>query len=272
MASSLESAQVALHYLYPAAVFLYYIIASIVSVCSLQGIKKADKTKTKRPGLLPVCCLYGLFLVTYLVQLVAVGILSIRSREWPTQDHIIIGHLSCILVFGIQLSQLLDAENLTSYPFVGSWALSLAFEIALVALSASPAMFKTLRIYGIIDLVMISVRCITLILLIGLFTLSFETMDKAATDEERQSLLPKTTATSGTSAGESQNGEAAGYGSTTQAEQTTEESAEETPEYNWERREREAKEAMQKRLEEGGNWFEYAKGFKVSLLFDLVRS
>ncbi|KAM0343009.1 hypothetical protein ACHAPU_009039 [Fusarium lateritium] len=89
--------------------------------------------------------------------------------------------------------------------------------------------------------------------LAGLFTVG--TSAKTDSDEEREPLLPKATNTSPNSP----TSQESGYGSTLQAE----EDDEETPEYNWERREREAKETMKKRLEEGGNWFEYAKGFKV---------
>ena len=263
MTSSMETSLVILHYAYPATVFLYYIITSLISACNLQAIKKAAACEVKRPGWRTVVCLFALFLLTYVTQLAAIGTHSFVSRGWPLQDHIVIGHLSCILVFGIQLSQLLDAEYLAIYPFVGSWALALVAEVSIVAISAGTSLFKDFETYEIIDIVMVSLRCTSLLSLIGLFTVSFATVDQTATDEERQSLLPKTTTTSDNPEAENQANGTTGYGSTTQTGQSTEETTEETPEYNWERREREAKEAMKKRLEEGGNWLEYAKGFKV---------
>lgn len=265
MTSSIESSLVTLHYAYPATVFLYYIVTSLVFACNLQAIKRAAASEIKRPGSRTVACLFALFLITYVAQLAAMGTHSFVSREWPLQDHIIIGHLSCILVFGIQFSQLLDAEYLTIYPFVGSWALAFACEVAIVALSAGTTLFRNFKLYEIIDIVMVSLRCIMLLSLIGLFTLSFTTVEQSATDEERQSLLPKTTTSSGNTNGDAETNGTTRYGTTTQNEEAAEETTEEAPEYNWERREREAKEAMKKRLEEGGNWLEYAKGFKVFL-------
>ncbi|CAM1507435.1 Fc.00g070760.m01.CDS01 [Cosmosporella sp. VM-42] len=267
MASSSDSALVVLFYIYPAVIFLYYIVASLVSVCSIHAVKKTAGPETKRPSPRIVLCLFAVFLITFVAQLAATGTRSILSRELPIEDHIVIGRLSCILVFGIQIGQLFDADYMTAYPFVGSWALSFLFEVTIATISAGTNLPQQFDTYEIIDISMISLRCLILLVLAGLFIPSFSTTDKTATDEERQSLLPKAATTPGSSAGQSQNSEGTGYGSTLQAEEstteTTEETTEETPEYNWERREREAKEAMKKRLEEGGNWLEYAKGFKI---------
>ncbi|EEU35384.1 uncharacterized protein NECHADRAFT_94174 [Fusarium vanettenii 77-13-4] len=206
--SPAESALVVLYYVYPAAVFLYFLVSSLVSACTVAASKKSENGNQNRPSRTTTLLLSLLCILTFVAQLAVVGTEAFLAREWPTQDHIIIGHLSCILVFGIHLSRCLDLEHDPSYPFVGSWLLGLP-----------------------------------------------------SSDEERQPLLPKdTTASPSSPTGLSQHSQESGYGSTLQAE---EEDTEEAPEYNWERREREAKEAMKKRLEEGGNWFEYAKGFKI---------
>ncbi|UKZ80370.1 hypothetical protein TrVFT333_008128 [Trichoderma virens FT-333] len=75
-------------------------------------------------------------------------------------------------------------------------------------------------------------------------------------DEETQPLLSPDNEAQAT-AGKPANGSS--YGSTAQSETASDN----TEEFNWERREREAREEMAKRLEENGNWFEYAKGFKI---------
>lgn len=259
MASSLQTTLVVLHYAYPAVIFLYFLVASLVSVCNVQTGKKAVECKKNRPSQRTVYILSALSILTFAGQLGVIGTQALLSRVWPTEDDIIIGHLSCILVFGILVGQHSDDENATSYPFVGSWLLGFLFEIIIISLSAFDDVFVAFQSFDIIDMALVSTRCLIFLILAGLY--SFATTDKVGTDEERQSLLPKDTTTCpGSSAGQSQNSQESGYGSTLQAE---EESTEEAPEYNWERREREAKEAMKKRLEEGGNWIEYAKGFKV---------
>ncbi|KAJ4028482.1 hypothetical protein NW752_000740 [Fusarium irregulare] len=121
-------------------------------------------------------------------------------------------------------------------------------------LSANMGLFSPLNIFSILNIIGVVIRCLSFLSLISLFTIG--TSVPTESDEEREPLLPKVTITSPSTP----TSQESGYGSALQAE----EEDEETPEYSWERREREAKEAMQKRLEEGGgNWFEYAKGFKI---------
>ncbi|KAI8666076.1 hypothetical protein NCS57_00831200 [Fusarium keratoplasticum] len=257
--SPAETALVVLYYIYPATVFLYFIVSSLVSACTVAASKKSENGKQNRPSRTTTLVLSLLCILTFVAQLAVVGTEAFLAREWPTQDHIIIGHLSCILVFGIHLSRCLDLEDDPSYPFVGSWLLGLVFDVIILALSAGLGLLLQPNVFSIIDTAVVALRCLSFLLLVALFTLSPSL--KPSSDEERQPLLPKDTTTSPSSpTGLSQHSQESGYGSTLQAE---EEDTEETPEYNWERREREAKEAMKKRLEEGGNWFEYAKGFKI---------
>ncbi|KAM5354406.1 hypothetical protein ACJ41O_001055 [Fusarium nematophilum] len=257
--SPLETGLVVLYYIYPAAVFSYLIVASLVSACTVHPPKKENVPKKSPPSRAITLSLSIPCILTYAAQLAVIGTQAILSREWPSQDHIIIGHLSCILVFGIHLSCCVNSEDGPFYPYVGSWVLALFFEIAIICVSAGMGSFLQFSIFGILDAALLAVRCLSFLLLVGVFTIG--TALTPASDEERQPLLPKDTAASPSSpTGQSQHSQESGYGSTLQAE---EDDAEETPEYNWERREREAKEAMKKRLEEGGNWFEYAKGFKV---------
>ncbi|KAJ4257401.1 hypothetical protein NW762_008522 [Fusarium torreyae] len=250
--SPVESALVILYYLYPALFFSYFFIASLVSACTVHSSNK-DECKKKRPNGRVILILSVLCILTYAVQLILLVVQLALLRKWPTEDHIIIGHLANILAFGIQLSRCLDTEHGPFYPFVGSWLLGLLFDFAIGLSSASLGHFWPYHIFSILNIVAIAMRCLLFLSLISLFVLGKSA--ETESDAERQPLLPKDTASSPSSP----TSQESGYGSTLQAE----EGDEEAPEYNWERREREAKEAMKKRLEEGGNWFEYAKGFKV---------
>lgn len=252
-ASPVETTWVILYYLYPALVFTYFFFASLVSACTAHSSEKNDR-KRKSPNGSFILFLYLLCILTYVAQLSLLGIQAALSREWPTEDHIIIGHLACILAFGIQLSRCLDVEYGPFYPFVGSWVIGLSLDVMVTVLSANMGLFSPLNIFSILNIIGVVIRCLSFLSLISLFTIG--TSVPTESDEEREPLLPKVTITSPSTP----TSQESGYGSALQAE----EEDEETPEYSWERREREAKEAMQKRLEEGGgNWFEYAKGFKV---------
>jgi hypothetical protein len=254
--SPAETALVILYYLYPALVFIYFFFASLVSACTVHSSDK-DERKKKCPNRRLTLVFYLLCILAYTTQLLLLGIRAILSQNWPTDDHIIIGHLACILAFGIQLSRCLDAEEGPFYPFIGSWLLGLSFDIVITVLSAISGLFSPINIFSILASVSIGIRCLSFISLASLFTAGSSVKSKS--DEEQEPLLPKVTTTSP----DSPTSQESGYGSTLQAEGDGEEE-DEAPEYSWERREREAKEAMKKRLEEGGNWFEYAKGFKVS--------
>lgn len=254
--SPAETALVILYYLYPALVFIYFFFASLVSACTVHSPDK-DERKKKCPNRRLTLVFYLLCILTYTTQLLLLGARAVLSQNWPAEDHIIIGHLACILAFGIQLSRCLDTEEGPFYPFIGSWLLGLSFDIAITVLSAISGLFSPFDIFSILASVSISIRCLSFISLASLFAAGFSV--KLKSDEEQEPLLPKVTTTSP----DSPTSRESGYGSTLQAEEEEEEE-EEAPEYSWERREREAKEAMKKRLEEGGNWFEYAKGFKVS--------
>ncbi|KAK2479752.1 hypothetical protein H9L39_09126 [Fusarium oxysporum f. sp. albedinis] len=255
--SPAETALVILYYLYPALVFIYFFFASLVSACTVHYPDK-DERKKKCPNRRLTLVFYLLCILTYTTQLLLLGARAVLSQNWPTEDHIIIGHLACILAFGIQLSRCLDTEEGPFYPFIGSWLLGLSFDIAITVLSAISGLFSPFDIFSILASVSISIRCLSFISLASLFAAGFSV--KLKSDEEQEPLLPKVTTTSP----DSPTSRESGYGSTLQAEEEEEEEEEEeAPEYSWERREREAKEAMKKRLEEGGSWFEYAKGFKI---------
>ncbi|KAI5462874.1 hypothetical protein BGZ63DRAFT_175644 [Mariannaea sp. PMI_226] len=255
MASPLESALVVVHYLYPAAVLIYFAVATLVAVCQIHTSKEPVQPSRRRPGSRIVWAVSILFILTYVGQLATLATRALLTKAWPTEDHVIICYLSCILVFGILLTRY-DPEDAASYPFVGSVVLSLLFELILISLSGVHGDFSDLKSVEIASLALIAARCLLFLTLAGLFR--FVASSPPGSDEERQALLPKDSTTGSANSSQSQE---SGYGTTSQAEEATQETQE--PEYNWERREREAKEAMKKRLEEGGTWVEYVKGFKI---------
>lgn len=168
-------------------------------------------------------------------------------------DYLVVGILSCILVFGIQLSRLSDAANPIGFPFRGSWLL--AFEALIAVFAATQPPPARTRRYQTAEVTLATLRYSSLLLLVSWSWLGrWARAAPAACDQERQSLLPKVgDAAQPSGAGEN------GYGATSGSDQ----SAGNAAEYNWERREREARQAMEKRLKEGGNWFEYTKGFMI---------
>ncbi|KND87512.1 Heavy metal tolerance protein [Tolypocladium ophioglossoides CBS 100239] len=244
-----------LYYTYPAVVFLYFIASSLASACTLQRLK-IDRA-AERPGRRIVLALLSVFILSYVAQLATLVSCALVDKRWPPEDHLAVGILSCLLIFGIQLSWLSDADSPVGFPFHGSWLLALAFEAVIGVLVTTKSRSNHPDRYELAETAFSAVRFASLLVLIawsciGLWAGARETPDAA--DEERQSLLPKDGATAQT-----QGANGSGYGATTGSEQTSENTAE----YNWERREREAREAMEKRLKEGGNWFEYAKGFMI---------
>ncbi|KAM4067023.1 ABC transporter [Hirsutella rhossiliensis] len=191
-----------LYYTYPAAVFLFFLGSSLASVCTLQRLKDDPGAPTQRPGRRSVLGILGTFVLTYLAQL------------------------------GTLLSWLSEPNRSIGYPLYGSWLLALAFEVAITTFAAVKVDSPWHARYEIAETSFAAARCV-LLLLLG--AASWRALSArrapAASDEEHQSLLPKSSGHAG--------------------------------EYNWERREREARQVMEKRLKEGGNWFQYSKGFMI---------
>jgi hypothetical protein len=272
-AASEGAVLVTFKYLYPAIVFLYFFASSLLATCTLQALKKTQNAQPERPSRRTVTTLLGFFLSTYVVQIIILSTQSIIEKSAPV-EHAVINYLSCTLVFGILFIQLIETETVVWYTFRGSWFLAFFFELLIATLTAVHIRRTTLNLYDTLHIIFLLLRLALLSILVawtcfGLWTKA----SPLVLDPETQSLLPKpnddqleTQADSGKPANNSN------YGSTTQSEATSSNTSESgnTPEYSWERREREARESMEKRLEEGGNWFEYAKGFTVRIISELI--
>jgi hypothetical protein len=242
----------ALHYAYPIVIFSYYSISSILGLIAVQ--RRHGRSKQVD---LPVfayratlSCL-ALVLLMYFVQVTSVIIQLTQSHRWLENEHLVVSCLSCILVYGIQISQFYDDPTGPWTSFYGSWLLALPFEVLITALGITqerkPHLISTIFLPAIAYL-----RCGIVALLVGspclvpLFRKS-----NANNDEERQSLLAADAL--------EQPSTPPAYGSTGQQEDDDSD----TEEHRWERSVRLAKEAMEKRLQDDGGWFQYAMGFKV---------
>lgn len=245
-----------LYYAYPAVVFVYFLASALVSVCTLQRLEDGQNASPEWLRRRHHLRLLGLFIFIHVVQLVAVIACAASSSSWPPEDHLVVGSLLCLLIFGIQLSWLSDLQNSLGYPLHGSWFLALLFEVAIGACIAA-AVFGSGNGPATLDIILLSLgaaRLVTVLALVACPFITHQAKPRVGSDEEHQSLLPKHGG-----AAQAQTADASGYGAATDSDQSLGEAAE----FSWERREREAREAMEKRLKEGGNWLEYTKGFMV---------
>ncbi|KAK4204056.1 hypothetical protein QBC40DRAFT_8998 [Triangularia verruculosa] len=260
--STLRRLLASLHYAYPAAIFIYYTVSSTIAVCTLQTRSTESKDHPRRRF---ISWLLMLSIFSYFAQLGSLLFEAISQEKFPPADQdVIIGLLSCALVFGVQFAGLWEAEKaVVLWPYMGSVGMALLFEPVLVWLA-----WKTRTGTGalgskeIFDLASAGARyaAFGLVLMFYLEGIWNARREKA-TDLERQGLLNKT---NGHVNGAESDGEGSGYGTTsdssTDASQSPTTDAVESP---WERRERQANEAMEKRLKEKGNWVTYAKSFLV---------
>lgn len=259
MASALRVLQ-GLYYAYPATVLAYFIISSGIAAATksyVPGKGSAKKTTWSEKALIT---LLSLFLACHLIHLIWLFTKTAKLGLWPSEDHVVVGRLSIILVFGLQLSQLFDLRRPVWYPFYGSWILGAVFEAAIGTLTLIFAGRPQNNGILATDLALTAARFGLMVSMIAIGICRSRSRDED--DEEQQSLL-KANATN-------TNGHENGYGSMNQANGTRQQAngTTGTPqkkgrETRWERRERIAREAMEKRLAAGGNWFQYAKEFKV---------
>ncbi|KAL6821607.1 hypothetical protein V8C40DRAFT_55137 [Trichoderma camerunense] len=247
---------VALKYLYPAVVFLYYLTSSVLASCTLQALKKTQDAQPERPSRRAVIYILGFFLSTYGAQLITLGTQSVIQRSAPL-EHQVINYLSCILVFGILCIQLIESDTIVWFPFRGSWFIALLFELAIAILTAVNSRQANLNSYDILHITFFCLRLASLIILVAWTCFALWTNSNPSLfDEETQPLLQPNGEHPDAQAATGEHANSSSYGSTTQGD------AEET---HWERRQREGKAELEKRLQKDGNWVEYAKGFKILL-------
>ena len=245
-----------LHYLYPTTIFVYFAVSSLVAIFTLQNISVSKGKTAGHPRRLATLGLLGLFVSAHVAQVIIILTNVSTGKTGQAQDHVVVGHLSCVLVFGLQLSRLYDNPRPLWYPYGGSWMLALPFEALIGALEWLKAPHSS---FAIANLCLVSLRCVLLAVSLGLFCCRCAQGKAPNSDEETQSLLNKNDAAQNGRPGDSNSNRPSPYGSTPQSGGNSD-TQDELP---WERRERKAREAMEKRLEAGGNWLAYAKGYTV---------
>ncbi|KAH7039769.1 uncharacterized protein B0I36DRAFT_235306 [Microdochium trichocladiopsis] len=250
-----------LHYAYPVISFLYFAVASSISICTLQTT--ATDATTVHARRTAIVWLYAAFVLCFLAQLLT-KLATIASHDvWPTQDTII-GLLSCILVFGIQQNSLSSTASPVWYPYYGPWLIAIAMEPAVFVTEILAHNKDTARSdWYTVSLAIAVLRFVILLAMVLAFLFLGGYANEMATDEERTLLLPKPDHSSdGDCSADS------GYGTNTETTNTEANNTETVnspsdPESPWERQERIAREQMEKRLKSEGSWFAYIKGFMV---------
>lgn len=265
----LNRALVGLQYLYPVITFTYYMIASGVSVCTLETLRASIEPKNQRIPRHTIVTLLVLIVATYAAQLTTVVILSLLGKRWLGREDVVVGWLSCFMVYGVQSALLAKSEHPVWYPLFGSWILAILCESTLAVLHFSRGTDYLSGLPSMVHFGLCVSRASLLFLLAGIY---FSRRDRAdhveSLDEERQSLLdssggarPSELSGNGTATtGQTQNQD---YGSTQGSDAATKKRQNELP---YERREREGRERLEKRLQEEGNWFTYIRKFLVSLI------
>lgn len=240
-----------LHYVYPAVVFCFFMTLSAFETFSLRHVKHPEKFNPKQRVKKAATCMILVFISTYVLQLTAMFLRAITSHSWAMDDDVVIGRLSCVLIFGVLLSRWLGTENPSCDQLQGSFIIGLLFEAALLVAAAAAQSLTVHSIYDGLDVSMMAIRIVLLGSFLG-WTVARQYATTPGADDETESLLPKVG---------DENVTSATYGAT-QRPQTADDDGEDSA---WERRQKIQRQAMEKRLKEHENWFQYAKGFSVLL-------
>lgn len=266
---------VGLHYLYPALAFTYHAISSAVSVCTLQTLRASIEPKHHRVPRRTIINVLLLILVIYLAQLTTVVIRSVFAKSWMGREDVVVCWLSCFMVYGVQLAGLAKTEHPVWFPLYGSWLLAIACETTMAALYF---VHSGKSLSGLPLAVHFGLCTLRVSLLLFITVAYFSRRDRAipvqSADEERQSLLDsngnaQTPEVSGNESATARQNQDQNYGSTQESDAATKKRPNELP---YERRRREGREKLEKRLQEEGNWFTYIRKFFVSLVGERATS
>ncbi|KAK0618430.1 hypothetical protein B0T17DRAFT_338218 [Bombardia bombarda] len=271
-----STALVGLHYTYPTAIFVYYVVSLTVAVCALQT-KSTEEFPSRRRAIL---WLLLLAILTYFAQLLNIIVQALIRHEFPSEQDTIIGFLSCILVYGVEFAGLSDSLKPVWYPYIGSFGLALVFETTIQVLTFMTRPDSALTYAEFFDISAVGTRYLAFVVTLAyhIENVCRGPKQEKGSDAERQSLLKTNGAATPDSSDdqtvvEQADGQESGYGATSDSSTDTSQgtstdasqssASTETPELHWERRERQANEQMEKRLKEKGNWIKYAKSFLI---------
>ncbi|KAM7196125.1 hypothetical protein V8F20_007160 [Naviculisporaceae sp. PSN 640] len=262
-----SSALEVLRYAYPITIFVYYIVCTVASIVTLQTMSPKDTNIRRR--LIMYLMLFTIF--AYLAQVFALVFDSLVRQKMPADQDSVVGLLSCILVFGMELALLSDTPKPVWYPLTGSFALAVVFETVIGALSFTTR--EQERFFTTAEFVEVSLLATRLLAFLVAFSSTIENFGswrrEKATDAERQSLLKPDDSE------EQANGEGEdGYGTTSDSSSTSSQAtavsnsqpqAAAKPKFEsfWQKADRIAAERKEKALKENGSWFAYVKRFMI---------
>jgi hypothetical protein len=171
--------------------------------------------------------------------------------------------IASAIVFGVEALVLTDSKFPVWWPYYGTWFFGLIAELCFLVI---PNVFHPPESY--FEYIKIAEKSLRICVFVILSMLYFSVRNRADScqdfDAERQALLGKKLDPKSGSEASTLNGK--GYGTTTDTSAKSSDTTSETgSEDSWIARQRKAKEAIEKRLKQEGNWFTYAKGFSVSL-------
>lgn len=174
--------------------------------------------------------------------------------------------IASTIAFCAQALALTDSKFPVWYPYYGTWFLGLVVESVLAVV---PNVFKPPK--SAFDYTFIVIQglriCIFIILPSLYFGLRNDKKEYDNCDAERQTLLAKKLAPNASSS-DNITANGSGYGATTDANaqesDTADNASDAGSEDSWLAEQRKAQEMIEKRLQQDGNWFTYAKGFTVS--------
>ncbi|TVY75636.1 Heavy metal tolerance protein [Lachnellula suecica] len=198
-------------------------------------------------------------------QTVTVLVDGLTTSNWVAGEDRVVYLIASAIVFGIQVLALTDTKFPVWYPYYGTWFVGSASEITLLALSN--VVHSPESAFDYIEIIIRVLRiCIFILLPAVYFGLRNDKKKYDNSDAERQSLLRKKLAPEPSSSEDSTttpaNTNGNGYGSTDQTAEDSD-SSDDPSEDSYIKKERKAKNMIQKRLKQDGNWFTYAKGFTV---------
>jgi len=176
-----------------------------------------------------------------------------------------------MLVWGIPVLILLDTKFPVWYPYYGVWFIAAVSEIILFILPNI-----TSRTYGVFELISLSIQCLRISAILALLCiyLGLRTSKESYGDgdAERQALIRKTLAPKQSRADNiADSGNGYGAVSNTETIDATSKSDDfDDSDDEFFRGSNKAKERVQRRLENDGNWWTYVKGFSVRLRISLV--
>ncbi|KAH8168446.1 ABC transporter domain-containing protein [Sarocladium implicatum] len=263
MASRREHVLAVLVYAYPAVVFTYYFLASLYALSRIQDRPRKSKAPKASRRHIGIVVLASCLTATYVVEALTLVINGFVHGPWPS-DGLVVGPLFCVVVFAIQLAQLLGNPRPVWYRFRGAWILGLLAELTRVSLTFFTTHQVLEHLPFVTQIVLGGTRILLFAALIFGSIQTHALFHTKSSDEEHQPLLHSTSIST-------TNGQA-GYGSNTKSATSADsesDSDSETDsenrlfahEVSWERRHQ----GLKDRLKESGSWINYAKGYRILL-------